>query len=109
MALKSDWAAVENSLKNLATHPSARPAVTAIRRAATLIKRDPELAGLIPTLSHASLMLSRKAGTRRIYISWEESGRYRVYLMSPLLETLKSRTIEEDSLLDTIRKQLVEL
>jgi hypothetical protein len=105
MAITNEWNDVERALAELEQIGAFRTAIPRLRRLVVGIWADKRLNDLEPSVSHASLVLRRRA-PRSVWISPTASGGYSVSLVGPNLDFIETTPAEEDSVVEIVREYL---
>lgn len=106
MAVTDEWDKVSTAFEHLKRYRVLHPTVAAMRKLVDLIKHDASFSDVHPSVSMASLMLSREHVERRVNVAWNEDGGYRATFVNSQLEFTEPTMAHEDSIVQVLRKYL---
>jgi hypothetical protein len=109
MAMTKQWVEVDEAFKRLERHSVLRPTLAAMSRLVDRVKNDEAFADAHPTVSHATLVLSRGQERRRVMVGWSGDLVYRVAFLDPPLEIAESTLAPEDAVIDVLRTYFEQL
>jgi hypothetical protein len=106
MAIADEWDDVNEALDRLEFYRALHPTLVAIGKLVDMIKHDPAFADLHPSVSMASIILSRDLAKRRVCVGWKEDGGYDVAFVDPMMEFSQATMVGEDDVVRVLRDYL---
>lgn len=103
MAIDDKWDETDKAFDLLECYRVIRPTLTAMRKLINMIQNDLAFEDAQPSVSMATLMLSRSQMNRRVMAAWSDDL-YHIAFVDPTMEISEYTSVSEDVVLRVLRE-----